>query len=559
MDFLNKAYGQLAELFRSMTPGARITTALLLAVIVTSLTYLFRYQTDRAEEYLFNGEALTQGEIVAIEAAFGKAGLNDYEIAGNKIRVPRAQRAKYLDAIGKENALPQSFGSALRGMFHSDSPFDTRDIRERKALFAKENELSYTIRKMMDIEVADVKIDEQPPATFGGRKIRQALVSVKSLGNKTLDDEQVKTIRYTVASGAGVKPADVTVTDLNGQTYPGVGQEQGVSEFHNLYATYQRTYVNDYKRRIVDRLSTYPGIKVAVNVELDKDLENQTSSFKYDDKPTSIQTSTQTKESNSNAGPPAGRPGAVPNGAVGNAPAQVAASTSSESTLNESREDLKSVVGATQTTTQKAPLVPVWVSASIGVPSSYFVTIWHLRNPTAPGDPPKTPLVEQLKEIETEKLREIEEAVVNLLPRPPKGDDLYKPVKVMPYDEAPLPELESPSIAANAFDWFAENWQTLGLFGLAAFGVIFLRGMVRAAQAAVPPSSSAENGLAAGASSLDSDDSAASPEVTEAVANSLKRKFQGSGRGLREELTELVREDPDSAANVLKLWISDAA
>ena len=37
MDFVNQAYGQLLELFRSMSVGTRIATALLLALVVVSL------------------------------------------------------------------------------------------------------------------------------------------------------------------------------------------------------------------------------------------------------------------------------------------------------------------------------------------------------------------------------------------------------------------------------------------------------------------------------------------------------------------------------------------
>ena len=44
MDFLNKAYAQIADLFRTMTPGARITAGLLLVVVVVSLGYLFNSQ-----------------------------------------------------------------------------------------------------------------------------------------------------------------------------------------------------------------------------------------------------------------------------------------------------------------------------------------------------------------------------------------------------------------------------------------------------------------------------------------------------------------------------------
>ena len=58
MDFVNKAYAQLSELFRSMTPGTRIAAALLLGVIVVSLVYLFQYQGTSGDEYLLERRLL---------------------------------------------------------------------------------------------------------------------------------------------------------------------------------------------------------------------------------------------------------------------------------------------------------------------------------------------------------------------------------------------------------------------------------------------------------------------------------------------------------------------
>ena len=62
MDFLNKAFAQLNELFRSMTVGARITAGLLLVVVVVSLVYLFRYESSSPDLYLMNGERLSAGD-----------------------------------------------------------------------------------------------------------------------------------------------------------------------------------------------------------------------------------------------------------------------------------------------------------------------------------------------------------------------------------------------------------------------------------------------------------------------------------------------------------------
>jgi flagellar M-ring protein FliF len=53
------------------------------------------------------------------------------------------------------------------------------------------------------------------------------------------------------------------------------------------------------------------------------------------------------------------------------------------------------------------------------------------------------------------------------------------------------------------------------------------------------------------------------PDETEtedsAPAPVLKRRFRSTGPTLRDELTSMVKEDPDTAANVLRNWIGDAA
>ena len=53
MDFLNKAFAQLNDLFRSMSPGGRVTAGLLLVVAVVSVGYLFQTQVTGGDEYLF--------------------------------------------------------------------------------------------------------------------------------------------------------------------------------------------------------------------------------------------------------------------------------------------------------------------------------------------------------------------------------------------------------------------------------------------------------------------------------------------------------------------------
>src|SRR5215469_10012762 len=99
MDFLNKSFAQIAELFRSMTPGARITAGLLLAVVVVSAGYLFTHQVTGGDAYLLDGQHFSTSELESMQAAFGKAGLGSFEVDAGRLRVPRGMKAKYMAAL----------------------------------------------------------------------------------------------------------------------------------------------------------------------------------------------------------------------------------------------------------------------------------------------------------------------------------------------------------------------------------------------------------------------------------------------------------------------------
>ena len=66
MDVLNKALSQINDLFKSMTPGARLTAGLLLAVVVISLAYLFNHQMAGGDADLLGGQPFTAGEMSAM-------------------------------------------------------------------------------------------------------------------------------------------------------------------------------------------------------------------------------------------------------------------------------------------------------------------------------------------------------------------------------------------------------------------------------------------------------------------------------------------------------------
>jgi flagellar biosynthesis/type III secretory pathway M-ring protein FliF/YscJ len=97
------------------------------------------------------------------------------------------------------------------------------------------------------------------------------------------------------------------------------------------------------------------------------------------------------------------------------------------------------------------------------------------------------------------------------------------------------------------------------MLGVAIFGVFFLRGMIQSAQnAEMSAFASNSDSVRRMAEQSQGDENDEDNEGGE-FANSLRGRFHASGRSLRDELTELVRDDPDAAANVLQNWITEAA
>src|SRR5687768_97026 len=100
MDFFNKTFAQVGDVFRSMTPGARIMTGLLLVLVVISLAWLVNHQAAGGpDKYLLGGRPFSASELTAMEAAFASAGLGGYELEGNRIRIPQWEQAAYVAAL----------------------------------------------------------------------------------------------------------------------------------------------------------------------------------------------------------------------------------------------------------------------------------------------------------------------------------------------------------------------------------------------------------------------------------------------------------------------------
>jgi len=561
MDFVNQTYAQLLELMRSMSVGTRIATALLLVLVVVSVAYLFQYQVAGGDEFLLGGRPFTQSELTAIEAAFAKAGLGKSQIAGSQIRIPRGQKELYLAALADGNALPADFYKYFDEAVRSDSPFNSPKSMENRRQHAKQKELSLIIGRMNGIESASVLYDEEVKRGLTQQKHKTAMVFVQTHSGQ-LDEEQVKAIRNVVASAyAGLDRRNITITDESGVTYGGAIGPDGVPDDESLYASHKVRFEREFLKKIQFELSYVPGVIVGVNAELNPEMHNSSTTIKHDPKPVALVTKESTKEQMQHTPGIGGRPGAQPNGVEtpGNRPVAVTLpAPGNESQLTESRSDIQNVTGHDTTIRQLAPLIPKKVTASILIPASYYVEVWKKRNPQPADKPPKAPDPAEVATIETETKNTVKEIVRNLLPDVDKGTNPYPHIVVETYTDLPRAAASPPTVAATATTWLAENWQTLAVIAVGLVSLLMLRGMIRS-PAGAPPTAIPAVATPPAQPRLAAHHEPATEEEDLEPVKLLKTRFGMTGPDLKAELREIVKENPDAAATILRSWIGEAA
>ncbi len=554
MDFLNKAFAQLSDLFRSMTPAARITTGLLLAVVVVSLGYLFTHRVSGPDCDLMNGVPIPASYLSKMEAAFAKAGLSQYEIRGAHISVPKGQKAAYHAALADAGAVPPNFGDALAKAVSAGSLYESDRQKQARVKIATQTELALIISHMNGVESASVLYDTEKKGGLNRQTVTTASVAVKPLGSEALDQSQVSLIRHLVAGAiAGLKPGDVTVADLTGNViYHGGGSENGGSATDNLFVSLTQIWEQRWKSKILGALAYVPGVRVTPTVELDRERINRVKKVKYDPKGITIYQSSEESSRTHEGSPPAGRPGLVaqaPNTPTALGSAQSGGSTESE---DDSKTESTTAPNTEHTETEKEGLTPKRVSLAIGIPSSYFEKVWKERNPPEEGQDPQTPDQAALKTIEDEETAKIQKHVAGMLPPVTGVDDLTELVNVTSFPHIAGEEIPAPGVSQKALVWFGQYWSTLGMVGLALFSLLMLRSMIRAVPAGPQPA-----GTAGAALSAATDDEEG--ESAETISARRLARFTGGGPSLRDELSDLVKEDADSAANILRTWIGTAS
>ncbi|MFN9433533.1 MAG: hypothetical protein ACK6DC_01175, partial [Planctomycetota bacterium] len=342
-----------------------------------------------------------------------------------------------------------------------------------------------------------------------------------------------------------------------------VGNDDPESMAHDHYLKTKAFHEQQLKRKATELLTAYGDVHIAVNVELDNTLAEETEELKYNDKPTTVQSSTTKKDTESQRVNPGGRPGTEPN-ALANRGATLAAADQSSKT-KEQTESERRITGNTLVSSKRVGLKVTNAMMSVSIPSSYYQKAylhnWQVRNPdqkTADAPPPKD---SDLTQIKTETENNVKLKLNAILDKLATGQETVPRVTVTEHLDLEPALPPEPTWSETALDWLAQSWQTLALLGLAGAALISLRSFARS----TPSGSDAsfergfdiplDDEIDLKITSLTEDEPTAGLEEAERDAT---LQFRTTGAELKQDLTSLVRTNPDAAATLLRNWISQS-
>jgi flagellar M-ring protein FliF len=252
------------------------------------------------------------------------------------------------------------------------------------------------------------------------------------------------------------------------------------------------------------------------------------------------------------------REGTVPSGAAGfgaNQPQAIRA-TQGKGTRDEEEESVDQTVNAVSRSSSEMDVTghaPKRVTASVGIPTSYFESVWRMRQGIGAGTDSKKPPQAELDQIRTQEIKKTQDAIVSLLLPYNEGEtDMTKAVSVVEFPDIPPEQLPEPGIPERVTGWLTENWRTLGLIALALVSLVMLRSMVRSVPAGEEP-------VRAPVAQRPGQPAAETAKREETAADRRLKRLTGSGPTLRDELTQIVIEDPETAANILRSWIGNVS
>lgn len=540
---------------RTLSPTARLLIGSLAIIIVMTLFLVAQYTGRRAMEPLGLQANLSPDARTQTLSYLQSRGI-EYRESGSDILVPVDQKYTVLAQLtDSEIITPDQIN--FDTLVQQDSPFLSKAQNDRRWLVATMNVLGRTISNLDGIQRATVLIDDPPNAGGIGRAHlpASASVTVQTRGEE-LGQSKVDAIAEMVAGAhARLDVSDVRVIDATSGRVFRARDDSVLHASGNLEL--QLNKERAVRTKLIEHLAYIPGVNVGVNVIVDtRTVVQQTRSF---DNPKHGVTAERNRAINSQNTSSGAEPGVRPNTGVA-----IASSGRRGSSLSDERTEAEMVpaFGGTDARITDGGGHSLLISASVGVPKSYFVRLWQDQSGDQNAQPSQADL-NPVIETETERIKAQIEPLIDT-----RAVDGAVAGTVM---VSMIPDFALATAGPGMPDTIPEGGATGGVLseglvstvGLAALALISLAMMFLLVRKATVreklPSAAELVGMPPALADADSDlvgeagETSASLEGLEVDEDDIRRQQ------MLDQINDMARKQPTDAAMLLRRWVKAEA
>lgn len=529
-----------------LEPSQRVALGLCVVVISGAIFMLTQWSLQREMVPLY-AEKLTDEQL---ESAARQLQMmrEDYELRDDDIYVRPVDQRRLIMALNARNSGPRDLSITFETLLKDNDNFASTQTTQYNQNIALSNELALMIQSWPKISDARVMIAPETRRRLNKATMPTATVQVRLAQGTQMDKGIVESLARLVSGAVpGLQPQNVSVVDLvAGRSYVVDDQED---RFSSTLYDLQRRREAELKSKIEDLLSYVPGLIAQVRLKLDDQNVSRVDT-ELDEPAVRREVKEETSQTNQSS---AQEPGVSANTGVALAGAGSGQSSTDEKTETEYMQER----GGSVTQTQKRPGAVLKVAASIGVPRSYFVAAVK----ALAGDSDTEPTVEQIDAYIDEQIPEIEKRVKPLLDANAEVEStvvvsVYADRAVEYIQQGPL---EGSEKATSVVGFVSAHGKQLGLLAMVAVAMGIMMLMVRKGGAAtVAPGLDEQEAVPSGPLGEFYVDEGAVGKAGSPDAFLIAQETDENSIRLRQisqQVTDLIEDDPEGAAQLVRRWI----
>ncbi|MFU8828859.1 MAG: hypothetical protein ACNA8P_05420 [Phycisphaerales bacterium] len=569
MEQFRRAQATIQKYLSMLTVSQKLLIGSLVVVMLMTLFVVHQYASESDFQELAPGA--TPAEIQTIAAHLQSSGQVYREVDG-KILVPASAQRRVFNSLVDSGKAPADNRIYFDNLIEKQSWTQNYQQNEQLATIARQNELARSVVAMNGVSKAQVFLDV-PKRRGIGVVDRTPTASVVVIAQGGLNQQTVDSIAHLVASStAGLSIENVRVIDgtTNRQMRASTENDFSVASYAEAASAFER----QARDKITDLLSYIPGVIISVNAQVTMEHRQETDRHFHNEGEGS--TSLVRRTSSQNMQQTSARRGGEP-GSRANQGADVTTAGGAGDRLSDVGEEMEFATGLGGTETQR--VIPGGrlqkMNAVVNIPRGYFVSIWQSQQVGQDGADPQPPTDGDLAAVRDEELARIRAEVARLIDFSAMVDgravDMATVMEesVMVSMIPVLPDFAAFTGGAGGMGAgilgvtgpiaMGDVIKTLGIGALAVASLGFVvmtafkanrRDDLPSAEelVGIPPALQDANDIVGEA--MEADSVLAGLELTD---DELKT------RKMREQIAELVSDNPEQAARVINRWATEPA